>query len=105
MFYDTSLSGRGTRLFENADATELGLVLDAGVLKRFRTANSIFDAFGHEVEIDALGIITHSLVYFFSEPSIGKNVLGRGGWLDRVQVGINDHDRALYLAAGDHAVP
>ena len=24
------------------------------------------------------------LVYFFAEPSIRKNVLGRGGWLDRV---------------------
>ena len=68
----------------------------------FRQDSSIFDAYGHEVEIDVLGIVTHSLVYFFAEPSIRKNVLGRGGWLDRVRIGLIDHDRALYLAAYDH---
>lgn len=94
-------TGASHCLFESAYATELGLDLTNGVLKRFRTANSNFDTFGHEVEIDALGIRTHSLVYFFAEPSIVKNVLGRGGWLDRVRLGVVDHDRTLYLATYD----
>ena len=105
MFADLVASidtGASHCLFENAYAIRLGLDLTSGVLTRFQTANSIFDAYGHEVEIDVLGIVNHSLVYFFAEPSIRKNVLGRGGWLDRVRVGLVDHDRALYLAEYDH---
>jgi hypothetical protein len=48
-------------------------------LKRFRTANSSFEAFEHEVEITALGVTTFSTVYFFADASINKNVLGRVG--------------------------
>ena len=95
-------TGASQCLFENAYASELGIDLTSGVLTRFRTANSSFDAYGHEVEIDVLGIVTHSLVYFFAEPSIRKNVLGRGGWLDRVCVGLVDHDREIYLADYGH---
>ena len=95
-------TGASHCLFECAYANELGLDLTSGIFKRFRTANSTFDAFGHEVEIDALGILTHSLVYFFADPSIVKNVLGRGGWLDRIRLGVVDYDRTLYLAAHDH---
>ena len=95
-------TGASHCLFENAYAARLGLDLTSGLLTRFQTANSNFDAYGHEVEIDVLGIVNHSLVYFFAEPSIRKNVLGRGGWLDRVRVGLVDHDRALYLAEYAH---
>ena len=91
-------TGASFCLFESAYATELGFELTDGILSRFRTANSNFDAYGHEVEVDVLGVIARSVVYFFAEPSISKNVLGRGGWLDRVRLGLIDHDRALYLA-------
>ena len=96
-------TGASHCLFESAYAKELELDLTSGVLKRFRTANSSFEAFGHEVHIDAFGILTYSLVYFFAEASIIKNVLGRSGWLDRVRLGVVDHDCTLYLAAHDHA--
>ena len=105
MFADLVASldtGASHCMFENAYAARLGLDLTSGILTRFQTANSNFDAYGHEIEIGVLGIVTHSLVYFFAEPSIRKNVLGRGGWLDRVRLGLVDHDRQLYLAAYDH---
>jgi hypothetical protein len=41
---------------------ELGLELTRGTSTRFRTANSNFDAFGHEVQVEVLGIVEHSLV-------------------------------------------
>ena len=94
-------TGAAHCLFENAYAAELGLDLTSGALMRFRTANSSFDAYGHEIEIDVLGIVTHLVLFFFAEPSIRKNVLGRGGWLDRVRLGLVDHDRAVYLSACD----
>jgi hypothetical protein len=86
-------------LFESAYAAELGLDLIAGLPMRFRTANGSFEAYGHEVEIEVLGIVGHSLVYFFADPAIRKNVLGRRGWLDLVRVGLIDHDRVVYLAS------
>jgi len=48
-----------------------------------------------------LGIENSSTVYFFTDPSIRKNVLGRQGWLDRIRLGLIDHDQELYLAAYD----
>jgi len=48
-----------------------------------------------------MGVFTHCLLYFFGDPSIRRNVLGRGGWLNRVRVGLADYDRELYLAAYD----
>ena len=96
-------TGASYCLFESGYAAELGIDLASGVLTRFRTANSNFEAYGHEVEIEVLGIATYSLVYFFAEPSIHKNVLGRGGWLDRVRLGLVEHDRKLYLAPYDQS--
>jgi hypothetical protein len=54
-----------------------------------------------EVEISVLGVTTVSTVYFFADASINKNVLGRVGWLDRVRLGLVDHDTTMYLAPYD----
>jgi Aspartyl protease len=86
---------------EIADA--LGLDLTNGIRRRFRTANSVFDAYGHGVELHVLGLATHSLIYFFADPMIDRNVLGRTGWLDRVRLGLIHHDNKIYLAPYDPA--
>jgi hypothetical protein len=96
-------TGASHCIFETAYANELNLDLTSGVLKRFRTTNSTFEAFGHEVHIEVLGVLNYSLVYFFAEPSIVKNVLGHAGWLDRVRLGLVDYDSLLYLDAYDQA--
>ena len=97
-------TGASHCLFEQAYALQLELDVASGIRKRFRTANSSFEAFGHEVSVEVFGIVTWSLVYFFGDPSISKNVLGRNGWLDRVRLGVVDHDCMLYLAGYDHEV-
>ena len=88
-------------IFRNELADALGLGSANATLKRFRTANSSFEAFGHEVEISVLGVTTVSTVYFFADASINRNVLGRVGWLDRVRLGLIDHDTTMYLAPYD----
>ena len=88
-------------IFRNELAEALGLDPAKATLKRFRTANSSFEAFGHEVEISVPGVTTFSTVYFFADASINKNVLGRVGWLDRVRLGLVDHDTTMYLAPYD----
>ena len=85
-------TGAAFCLFGAELAGSFGLDLTSGVPKRFRTANSSFEAFGHEIEISVLGVVTYSMVYLFADPSITKNVLGRVGWLDRVRLGLIDHE-------------
>ncbi len=84
-------------------AEALGLDLTSGIRKRFRTANSGFEAYGHEVELIVFGVATQSIVYFFADPMIDKNVLGRVGWVDRVRLGVVHHDSKIYLAPYDRA--
>jgi hypothetical protein len=64
----------------------------------FRTANSRFDAFGHELSMSVLGIELTAMVYFFADRSADRNVLGRRGWLDRIRLGLIEHDCLLYLS-------
>ena len=53
------------------------------------------------LELDVLGLKFESVVYFFADERIGRNLLGRAGWLDRVRFGLVDHDLELFLAAYD----
>jgi len=89
-------------IFRSELAEALGLALSSGNPKRFRTANSSFEAFGHDVELSVLGVTTYSTVYFFADAAIDKNVLGRVGWLDRVRLGLVEHASQIYLARYDH---
>ena len=85
-------------LFGRWVAEELGLQVEKGHRQPFVTANSRFEAYGHEVSIEVLGIETTSTVYFFAESGIARNVLGRRGWLDRLRFGLVDYDQAIYIA-------
>jgi hypothetical protein len=91
-------TGASFCIFGSEIAEALGLDLTSGIRGRFRTANSSFDAYGHGVEIDAFGFATHSFIYFFADPTIDRNVLGRTGWLDRVRLGLIHHDSKIFLA-------
>jgi len=68
-------TGASYCLFEGAYAAKPGLDLIAGALTRFRTANGNFEAYGHEVDVEVPGIVSHSLVYFVADPTICKNAL------------------------------
>jgi hypothetical protein len=41
------------------------------------------------------------MAYFFRDPEIHRNLLGRSGWLDRVKLGIVDYDSTVYIAPYD----
>ena len=53
------------------------------------------------VSIEVLDLQFESVVYFFADERISKNLLGRTGWLDRVRFGLVDYDHELYLAPYD----
>jgi predicted aspartyl protease len=90
-------TGAAYCVFERSYAEALGIEVERGVPMSFATTNSHFEAFGHEVTISTLDLEVHSLVFFFVDANIVKNVLGRHGWLDRLSIGIVDHDQLLYL--------
>jgi hypothetical protein len=94
-------TGAAYCLFERSYAEALSIDVERGVPMNFATANSHFKAFGHEVSISTLDIEIHTLVFFFADADIVKNVLGRHGWLDRLNVGIVDHDQLLYDGSYD----
>jgi hypothetical protein len=67
----------------------------------FWTVSGSFRAYGHWLGLAVLGVEVNALVYFYEEPAIARNVLGRSGWLDRVRLGLVDYDSLLYLSAYD----
>ena len=88
-------------IFQRRFGEALGLDLESGIRQEFRTAAGNFIAYGHEVTLSTLGIAVDSIVYFFADEAIRKNVLGRRGWLDRVRLAVVDYEQVLYLAPYD----
>ncbi|MDX2267901.1 MAG: hypothetical protein NW208_07335 [Bryobacter sp.] len=91
-------TGASFCLFGWEVAVDLGLNPEDGIPMSFRTATGRFSALGYDVEIEVLGLATTSVVFFFEDVALDKNVLGRTGWLDRVQLGLVHHDNQLFLA-------
>ena len=94
-------TGASHCLFERRHAELLSLDVEAGDPVAFRTATGRVEAFGHLVTIETLGLNFESVVYFFADERINKNLLGRLGWLDRIRLGLVDHDGMLYVASYD----
>ncbi len=94
-------TGASNCLFERKHAELLNLDLEAGDRKTFRTATGRVDAFGHLVTMEVLNLRFESVVYFFADELINRNLLGRVGWLDRIRLGLIDYDGELYLAPYD----
>lgn len=88
-------------LFERGFAEALLIDLEQGIPSDFATAAGTFRAWGHELTLAILGVEVHAIVYFFENPAITKNVLGRKGWLNRVRLGLVDYDSVVYLSAYD----
>ena len=94
-------TGASNCLFERKHGELLNPENESGDYRTFWTATGPVNAFGHIVQIDVLGLRFESMVFFFAEERINKNLLGRAGWLDRIRFGLVDHDSLLYLASYD----
>jgi hypothetical protein len=57
-----------------------------------------FDAYGHTVTLETLRYSFDVTVYFAAHEGFRRNVLGRRGWLDQVQLGIVEYEGKLYLS-------
>jgi aspartyl protease len=70
-------TGASHCLFDRRHAELLNLDVEAGDPMAFRTATGRVEAFGHLVTIETLGLNFESVVYFFADERINKNLLGR----------------------------
>lgn len=91
-------TGSSFCIFERHLGESLGLNIEDGLSILIGTATGAFLAYGHEVEMETLGINVVSTVYFAESEFFDRNVLGRIGWLDRVKLGLIDSGSLLYLS-------
>jgi predicted aspartyl protease len=88
-------------LFDRGIADALGIDVESGMPLSLATVNGEFEAYGHELTLTVFDIEVDAVVYFFESPVMTRNVLGRNGWLNRVRLGLVDHDALIYLSAYD----
>ena len=84
---------------------EQGINLDVIISKQ--TANPVsatvkldkgsFTAFGHEIIIRFSNLEWEAFVYFAQDESFPVSVLGRNGFLNKINIAIIDYEQLLYL--------
>jgi len=90
-------TGATACIFERRLGEELGIEIESGDEMRFTTATDSFLAHGHFVSLTVEDFEFYSYVFFAESRNFKRNVLGRQGWLDRLQIGLIDYDGKLYL--------
>jgi predicted aspartyl protease len=94
-------TGASFCIFERAYGEMLGLDVEGGTQTLVSTANSTFQAFGHWLTMTALGFQFEVMVYFASDESIRRSVLGRLGFIDQLRLCLIEHDGELYISKYD----
>ncbi len=90
-------TGASFCIFARDYGEQLGLNIEGGDRITVHTANSEFQAYGHEVSIACFDWQFNSVVYF-AAPEIQRNVLGRRGWLQQFRLALIDYDSILHLS-------
>lgn len=96
-------TGSSHCIFKRSHGELLGIDIEAEASMWIATVTGRFEAHPHTVSIEVLGIKTESVVYFAADEMVSRSVLGRTGWLDRVQIGLIDYEGKLLL--GDYLSP
>ncbi len=90
-------------VFRREVGEALGLNIETGIEELIGTQTGSLRTFGHEVTLETLGINFEAVVYFAAHPGLPRNVLGRYGWMQRLQLGIVDYEGKLYVGLYDEA--
>lgn len=88
-------------VFRREVGEALGLNIEAGIEEWIGTQTGSLRTFGHAVTLETLGINFESVVYFAAHPNLPRNVLGRYGWMQRLNLGIVDYEGKLYVGLYD----
>lgn len=91
-------TGSTNCIFARHLGEQLGLSIEDGLPKRIRTATGSFLTYEHEVTLSILDYDFAVLVCFAKDETFQTNVLGRYGFLMRVQLGLIDYEGKLFLS-------
>lgn len=90
-------TGAEVCLFQREIAESLEIDVESGYREKFDTLAGGLFAYQPEIELETLGLRFQSTIYFAESYSVRRNLLGRRGWLQLVNLGLNDYDCELYL--------
>lgn len=85
-------------VFVRAVGEDLGLEIEKGESGFIGTATGNFRAFLHPVTLSILDYDFDIYAYFAEDENFNRNVLGRLGFLDRVNIGLIDYEGKLFLS-------
>lgn len=84
-------------LFQRDYADELGLDIESGRAIRLSTLTGSFVAYGHRVVIQTFDLAFESTVYFAEFYGLNRNILGRNGWMEHLDLGLSIRRSEIYL--------
>jgi hypothetical protein len=90
-------------LFQREIADRLSVDLEFGHFLRMGTLTGSLPTYGHEVTLQTFDYAFDVMVYFAEDYGVARNLLGRHGWLQLLQLGLRDYDEILYLNSYDAA--
>jgi hypothetical protein len=88
-------------VFERDWGEELGFNIESGHLEWIGTPMGAFPAYGHQITLSVFEFDLEIVAYFAADPSFNRNVLGRHGFLNRLQLGLVDYEGKMYLSRFD----
>ncbi|MBA2735563.1 MAG: hypothetical protein H0U50_02125 [Pyrinomonadaceae bacterium] len=84
-------------IFQRFYADLLGIEVEKGERESIRTAKGSFTAYGHDIVIKFSNLEWEAFVYFAQDESFPVSVLGRNGFLNKINIAIIDYEQLLYL--------
>lgn len=92
-------TGSSFCIFQRHYGEMLGLEIEKGEPEIIHTATGKFIAYGHEITLTVSNLEWNTIVYFTQDENFPVSVVGRIGFLDRLQIGIVDYRQLLYLSS------
>jgi predicted aspartyl protease len=86
-------------VFAREKGEQIGLNIEAGRLVVVETATGVFKTFEHWVTLSCLDYDFDIPALFATDENYNRNVLGRIGFLNQVQLGLNDYEGKIYLSS------
>lgn len=85
---------------------ELGLEIETGEKQILRTGGGPMEVYGHAVTLIVSApviseMIFETSVYFAKHSDFQRSLLGRGGFLDRIRLGLIHYDGLVFLSRYD----
>lgn len=85
-------------LFGREFAEELDIEVETGYRQNLSTLAGGLAAYGHDIELETLGLTFDTFVYFAEDYAIKRNLLGRRGWLQLIKLGLDDYGSKIYIS-------